>query len=331
MNKGKTFQTLYKIFLDEIMEKYIKETKKEIDTIEKYLYYIYSPKENISIKELNEGPILIGYNKYLMEVKLNDKNYEGKVISKIDGIILNINELPDKKIIVITNKDIKIYIKESDKYIFKTFYLFKDNWKLKPTSNSYYTKYKEFYQYFSSYILPNNKFLLNSFSTESSSHSGYIPLTREFSNSKIIFIDLNNFEEITSTEIFNYNSKYIITENNIYIQTYENILIYNINTLELEKNIKLDSFDVNIYKYDEQDLISLSNKNDENYLTIIKIGKNIFNKYKLINPVVSFKGKSLWEINKVIGPHKKYLYTLKNKKVIFIWLNKIYIFRINTD
>ena len=231
MNKGKTFQTLYKIFLDEIMEKYIKETKKEIDTIEKYLYYIYSPKENISIKELNEGPILIGYNKYLMEVKLNDKNYEGKVISKIDGIILNINELPDKKIIVITNKDIKIYIKESDKYIFKTFYLFKDNWKLKPTSNSYYTKYKEFYQYFSSYILPNNKFLLNSFSTESSSHSGYIPLTREFSNSKIIFIDLNNFEEITSTEIFNYNSKYIITENNIYIQTYENILIYNINTL----------------------------------------------------------------------------------------------------
>ena len=106
------------------MAKYLKDIKDEIDIKDKnlcYLCYLYSPKENISIKELNDGPILFGYNKYFMEVKLNNKNYEGKVVSKIDDIILNINELPDKKIIVITNKDIKIYIKEMINIFLKLF------------------------------------------------------------------------------------------------------------------------------------------------------------------------------------------------------------------
>ena len=237
--KEKTFQKLYEIDLKNIAKKFEKKSNEQNKEKDEY-YYFSSNEENISIKEVNEGLILIGFKRYLIEIKLNDKNYEGKVISKIDNNILNINELSDKKIIVITKKDIKIFIKENDKYIFKELYPLKDNWKLKPTPNSDDMEYDDFYQYYSSYILPNDKLLLNSFSTEYSSFTQCATHpAREFFKSKIIFIDLKNFEEITSNEFSRINPKYVISEKYIYIQTFDNILIYDINNLELVENIEL--------------------------------------------------------------------------------------------
>ena len=323
---GKTFQKLYKIDLLNIIGKYLKQGKDKPEKIDYYLYDLYSPKENISIKQVDEGLILIGFNKYLLEIKLNDKNYEGKVITKNDNTILNINELSDKRIMVITNKEIKIFIKENNEYIVKMSYPLKENWKLKPTPKTYCDDYYDFYQYFSSCVLPNNKLLLNSFSTEYQSfiqcatHPG-----REFFNSKIIFIDLNNFEEIISNEFFNENPKFIITENYIYIQAYKSLLLYNVNTLELVKNIKLVDFSAELYEYDEQNLIYFLDK----YFTIIRIGINKLYKYKVIKADFSFKRDPLCESNEIIGPHREILLTLKNKKIIVMWYNKIYVLKIN--
>ena len=329
---GKTFKQLYEIYLIKIIGKYENEGKENNDKTDDYLYYLYSQKQNISIKQLDEGLLLIGFNKYLMEIKLNDKNYEGKVITKIDDTVLNINELSDKRIIVITNKDIKIFNKENNEYKYKIFYPLKDNWKLKPTPNDYWDEYYDFYQYFSSCILPNNKLLLNSFSTEYRSftqcatHPG-----SEFFNYKIIFIDLNNFQEIISNECFHANPKFIITENYIYIQAYRNIIIYDVNTLELVKNIKLANNSGDIYNYDEQNLIYFLNKYDINYFMIIRIGINKFYRYKVIKTDFSFKREPLNKSNEIIGPHRENLLTIKDKKIIVMWYNKLYVLKLNID
>ena len=89
---------------------------------------------------------------------------------------------------------------------------------MKPNLSTGIINYFGFNSYFNSYILPNDILLLYSFSSEfykfkrCSTHS-----IDELILSKIIFIDLNNFNEISSTETFRDLLQYILLENIICI------------------------------------------------------------------------------------------------------------------
>ena len=70
--------------------------------------------------------------------------------------IIDINELTDKRIIIFTQYNIDILNKENNKYIVKGEYNFNVNWKkyfvLEDKNDEYVNKY------YSSYILPDNRF-----------------------------------------------------------------------------------------------------------------------------------------------------------------------------
>ena len=74
--------------------------------------------------------------------------------------------------------------------------------------------------------MPNKRLLLNSVLNEFKSVRGcVIGEKTEFFKSKIIFIDLNNFKEILLIEDFDKDAKYIVLENEIVIQSYEELTI----------------------------------------------------------------------------------------------------------
>ena len=311
----KSFQKIFSIYL------FIR----ELDDVED------ENKNKNSIKELNNGAILIGRDNRLVELILKDNDYCLKWISKLKEIILDVNELPDQRIIVITNQNIILYNKENEKYIIKNKYLIKDNWKI--AFKSYNKFSKDFNQYFSSELLPNNRLLLNSFSIELEK-GGFCNFNPpyEFSRSKIIFIDLDNFEEIKSKELFTDN-KYIILETMIIVQSFTFLYIYDINSLELIKNIELikekNSFHY-MYKYDPQYLITISIVEKDNLINVYKKQNKDVIEYCSIKTNISFKKKERWN-NKPIKKYNnnKFLLTLNDKRVVIICHNIIYVIKLN--
>ena len=120
----------------------------------------------------------------------------------MDANILDINEILNNRLIIVNNINILILKKENLEYIIINEYSINNNWKIISMSETH-RYYGDFRQYFSSFVFPNDKLLLNSFSTELR-YNGWccIHPPTEYSNSKIIFIDLKSFEEISSTETF---------------------------------------------------------------------------------------------------------------------------------
>ena len=62
----------------------------------------------LAVIQLKNKSILVGYYNYLIEIKINDKNFESKVVFEDQDNILNINELSDGRIILITNNSILV-------------------------------------------------------------------------------------------------------------------------------------------------------------------------------------------------------------------------------
>ena len=182
----KTFQKLFVLDIDELIKKLEEMPKVEFDEEEddedddddddddmkfwkKFRWsrrYSRNYGDKINIKELDNGLILIGYNKYLIELNYFENNYSSKVVKKFKEIILDILELSDKKFIIIANDNIKEVIKEKGKYVIINKHPFEENWRMNGHHSTLDIEYKDFRQYFSSNILPNDKLLLNSFSSE---------------------------------------------------------------------------------------------------------------------------------------------------------------------
>ena len=284
-----------------------------------------------SIKELSNGKIIVGYKNYLIEITLKEDTYESKVIYKINKAILDVNELPDKKIIIISNDKIKILNNENGEYIVKKEYPIKDNWKIVPVSSKH-RFYGEFHQYYSSELLPNNRLLLNSFSTEVSYNGGcgtHPP--QEFSHSKIIFINTENFEEINTTEEFQIDAKYIVLNNIIVIQAYVDLLLYDINSLELIKNSELIERMHYLYKYDNNYLISISQYEKRNWINVYKVQDNDVVKYSTLNKEISFEEIRGWNGYSIHGYNNKFLLTLKDKRVLVICHDKMVVLKLNIE
>ena len=288
-------------------------------------------KRKNSIKELSNGVILIGRDNYLIELKLKEKDYEVKIINKLNDIILDINELPDHRIIVITDNNIILFNQEKGEYNIKQQYPVKANWKIVAVSSTE-RFYGNFHQYYSSEILPNNRLLLNSFSTELSYNSGcgtHPPY--EFSYSKIIFIDTKNFEEIKSTELFEIDAKHIVLDNVILIQDYKNLLIYDINSLELIKNTKLFERMHYMYRFDDKYFVTVSLDEERNDLLVYKNQNNDVIEYCGFRTKITFEKIIGWNHYPIRGYNDKFLFTLKDKRVIILCHNNLYALQLSLE
>ena len=288
-------------------------------------------KRKNSIKELSNGVILIGRDNYLIELKLKEKDYEVKIVNKLNDIILDINELPDHRIIVITDNNIILFNQEKGEYNIKQQYPVKANWKIVAVSSTE-RFYGNFHQYYSSEILPNNRLLLNSFSTELSYNSGcgtHPPY--EFSYSKIIFIDTKNFEEIKSTELFEIDAKHIVLDNVILIQDYKNLLIYDINSLELIKNTKLFERMHYMYRFDDKYFVTVSLDEGRNDLLVYKNQNNDVIEYCGFRTKITFEKIIGWNHYPIRGYNDKFLFTLKDKRVIILCHNNLYALQLSLE
>ena len=318
--ESKTFKKLFEINLYDYIEEYKKQNK--IDN-NKYDFYFYYDKNRI--KELKNGLILIGLNRFLIQLKLNKNDYDCRIIKQIDDRILDINELSDTKIIIITSEKIIEYDKKENEYTIMNEYLIKENWKMIPKSltDEYY---ENFHQYYSSYLLPNNKLLLNSFSTELYT---FIRCNRSspstITNSKLIFIDLKNFKEILATEAFDNDIELIILDKYIIIHFWDNFNIYDINSLKLIKNIVSTDKIGNWYKFNNQLLIDF-NHDDNGKMTIITYKIENKDLVEAFNIKINSQNDAINSLDKLCN--SRGLITFGNDKIIIRCDDEIYVLQL---
>ena len=320
-NLKKEFDNYYYHFENESEEE--KEKR-----LERYCIRQLLSKGIISIIQQINGNLLVAFSQLIFDINILENSFNYKVYQKEENI-LSINELSDNKILIITGDNIQVLIKENNNYITKEKYLIDEKWKIEPQSKKH-RFYGKFKQYFDSYILPKERLLLNSFSTELSYHGGcgtHPP--QEFSHSKIIFIDLKNCKEIKSTNEFNTDAKSIILDNYIIIQEY-NICIYDINTLDLIKKIKFN-YNIYLYKYIENYLIGISTYEKDNDLLVFKVEDNNLIKTCEIKTKLLFEERHGINGYAVRGYNNKILYTLKDKRVILLCHEKMYVLTLNID
>jgi hypothetical protein len=303
----------------ENIEKEIENIKKEKFLLLFKIKYNETRNKN-SIKELDNGLILIARNKYLIELNLHKKNYDYKLAKQLDDDILEINELPDKRIMVITTQNIVLYERKNEEYIFKEEYYLDYNWKFSTTGFC-----REINQYFFSYELPNNKLLLNSVLNEFKTIRGCVSGEKtEFFNSKIIFIDLKNFKEILIIEDFVKDAKYIVLKNEIVIQSYGKLAIYDINSLKPIKVIENKKGLGYLYKFDKNHLIASSVSDEKNNLVIYKIENKDLIKHYVIK--AQLFEKILLDSNKRMIGGCEFIFLLRDKRIMILCYDKIYLF-----
>ena len=269
---------------------------------------------DLSVIQLKNRSILVGFSIYLIEIKLNENNFESKIVFESDTNILNINEIQDGRIILITRNSVLAL----NNFILKDKYNIKDNWRIIPVSlsNRYYGK---FGQHFFSTILPDERIILRSFSTELSYHGGcgtHPPA--EFTHSKIIFLNTKNFEEINTTEEFKSDCRDLVFENLIIIQADHDIYLYDIKTLENIKKMEIEGRYNYFEKYNENEIIAYSKYEDENDLLIFRVEGNNIIKSCEVKKKYNFKEIIGWNGYSIIDYNNKILFVLKDKRIILL-------------
>ena len=306
----KNFHKLYEIDINLIIQQF----EKENNGCSKYKNN--NTDKNIIIN-LDNGLILIGHEHYLIELNLYDKVYDYKIVTYLNDNIIDMTEITNKKMIVITYKNMILVEKENEKYIIKNNHLIKDNWKVTSLFRQNFIP-RQFCQNYSIYSLPNNRLLLNSSCTFIRRKGCCLHSPKLCSNSKIIFVDLNNFEEIKLDEIFGKENVFIL-EKIFIIQDNYDIKIYNINSLEYIKSVRIQN-SFYIYKCDERHLIIIQENEKNNFFVVYKnINNDLIEYCKFI---MNFYNKERF--------YKKILILLKNKKII-IGNDKIYLLTLNFD
>ena len=321
----KTFKKILDIDLYTPINEY--ETKKEENKLN--VKNNTQEKIKISIKELYNGAILFSSYNYLIEVNLHGKTYDIRVVKELDDCILDINELSDKRIIVFSYCNIIVLKKDKEEYMIIGEYKIKDNWKISSKG------FEEAKQYFLSDELSNNRLLISSFIIGFKLVHGNMfhrYVSKECSNSKIIFINTNNFEEIKSTKKFKEEANHILLEHFIIIHANKETLSYDINSLELIQNFEVPKECGILYKFDNKHLFSYSYSKymNEKILLIYKIENNKFIKQFEMESGIFTKlipSKFKWIVR-----YYKFLFVLKDKRIIIITSkNKIILFEFPSD
>ena len=81
-------------------------------------FIIYNANKNIIIN-LNNGLIIMGHDHYLIELNLYDKVYDYKIITCLNDNILDMTQISEKRIILITYESLILVEKGSEEYIIK--------------------------------------------------------------------------------------------------------------------------------------------------------------------------------------------------------------------
>ena len=269
---------------------------------------------DLSVIQLKNNSILAGLYYYLIEIKLNEKGFESKISFEYEENILNINELPDGRIILITGNSILAL----NDFILKDKYIIKKNWRIVPLSLEECDYYDEFEQHFFSTILPDEKIILRSFSTELDYHGGCATHPpSEFTHSKVIFLT-KNFEEIKTTEEFHSDCRDLVFENLIIIQAYDKIYLYDIKTLENIKKMQIKGRYSYFKKYNENEIIAYSEYEKENDLLIFRVEGNDIIKSCEVKKKFKFKEVKGWNSYSIIEYNNKILFVLKDKRIILL-------------
>ena len=314
-------QNLIKILEEEILNE---SEKKDID-----YYNELKLRTKISIKQLTNEFILIGFNKFIFEINLHENNFEHKIYKK-EKKILELNELSAQKIIVFTEDNIEIIIKEKNEYLVSKIYDINKNWKIIPIAVQTNDKtYKYFHQCYFSYILPNEKLILNSFSFEESYKDFPFHYPKEFMHSKIIFIDLKNLDEIQSTKEFKKEAKFFVLKDYIVVQGEDKIYLYDINKLYLMKEVKYE-YDNFLYKYSNDLLIGASIYEKENNFLLFHIEENEFIHICTIKTNFKFYERYI-NGDRVLKYNNKILFTLNDKRVILLCDQSAYILQLDIE
>jgi len=299
----KEFKEILSIDLVEILKKNDNKTR------------LYSRENiNLSVIQLKNKSILVGFYIYLIEIKLNEKSFESKVVFEYDFNILNINEISDEKIILITRYSVLVL----NGFILKDKYDIKDNWRIEPVSlkKRYYGKFE---QHFFSTILPDERIIFKSFSTELDYNGGcgtHPP--QEFTHSKIIFLSTKNFEELKSTEEFKSDCRDLVLENLIIIQVNYDIYLYDIKTLDIMKKIEIKGKYSYFEKYNESEIIAYSKHKNENDLLIFRVEGNDIIKSCEVKNKLKFKDLIGCYSYLILECNNKILFALKDKRIILL-------------
>ena len=314
----KEFKEILSIDLEEILKQNNKNTEDFRESEKTF---------ELSVIQLKNKSILVGFYTYLIEIKLNEKSFESNVVFEYKENILNINELPDGKIILFTNNSILVL----NDFILKDKYNIKKNWKIVPVSLTR-RFYGNFDQYFASIILPDKRILLRSFSTELSYNDGcraYPPL--EFTHSKIIFLNTKNFEEIKTTEEFKSDSRGLVYENLIIIQDFYDIYLYDIKTLDIIKKMEINGEYSYFEKYKENEIIAYSIYENINDLLIYRVeGRDIFKTCE-VKKKFKFKkilGRNYYDLKRY---DNKLLFVLKDKRIILLCHGNALLLNLNLE
>ena len=321
-----TFQEILRINLIKILEEEIlnESEKKDID-----YYNELKLRTKISIKQLINDIILIGFNKFIFEINLQENNFEHKIYKK-EKKILEINELPDKNIIVFTEDNIEILKKEKNEYIVSKIYDINKNWKISSMRVQTNDKsYKYFCQWYFSYILPKEKLLLNSFTFETYYKDFPWHNPQEFTLSKIIFIDLKNLCEIQSTKEFKKEAKFFELKDYVVVQGEDKIYIYDINKLYLIKEVKYE-YDNFLYKYSNNLLIGASIYEKENNFLVFRFEDNEFMHSCTIKTNFKFY-ESYINGDRVLKYNNKILFILNDKRVILLCDQCAYVLKLDIE
>jgi len=301
----KEFKELLSIDLEEILE----QNNKNLEA-----FYESEKTFELSLIQLKNKSILVGFCAYLIEIKLNEKSFESNIVFEYQENILNINELPDGRLILITDNSILVL----NDFILKDKYSIKNNWRIVPVSSKR-RFFGNFNQYFASIILPDERILLRSFSTELSYNGGcgtHPP--SEFTHSKIIFLSTKNFEEIKTTEEFISDSRALVYENLIIIQDFHDIYLYDIKTLEIIKKMEIEGKYSYFEKYNENEIIAYSIYENENNLLIYRVEGRELIKSCEIKKQFKFQEELGRNFYSVIRYNNKVLFVLKDKRIILL-------------
>ena len=285
-----------------------------------------------SIIEISNNLLLVGLYQFLIEIDLKEKTFEYKIVYQSTENILNFIQLTDKRIVLITRNNIEIINKEIKGYILKEKNNIEKNWKIKPASPDEYCYSFNFNQYYLSLEIPNNRLLLNSFSTElvHLGHCGTHP-PDEISRSKIIFIDLNNFKIYKSTKIFKKDAKSIVLEKIIIIQAQEDIYIHDIISLDVIRQIPLENYYDYIYKYNNDYIIAFSEYEKRNNLLIYKVQGNNLLKNLVVKNTFGFNQNIGYNCYPIYRYNNKFVFTLKDKRLIILCNGAINLLNLEID
>ena len=196
-------------------------------------------------------------------------------------------------------------------------------------------------QFYSSYILPKNKLLLKSFSTKIIySYGCVIDSPKEYSNSKIISLSLNDFKEIASTKTFDIIINPIILKNAIIFYDSHKFYLdkYIINIIDIESFKTINKIEI-----ENKQIHKLDKLNDEHLIIIYKPSERkdyIFSIYKVENYdliklnefYLNFGILFVFERDEssILG-NDKLIYILKDKRIILLYTYNYYLIKLITN